>query len=200
MGEIFKLGFILMFIAVIAAASLGYVNSITEPIIAEQKEQAKLDAMIDVATTLASGQLTFDSLSVPELENPYAASDQELAVVSVTDSTGSELGYLFVAYGRGYSSTIQTMVAINTGGEITGTTILFQQETPGLGANVSKPEKFIYQFPGNNAASLLLAKDGGDLDAITGSTITSRAVTNSVREGLSALIGSGLIPGEGGVQ
>ena len=156
--------------------------------------------MIDVATTLASGQLTFDSLAVPELENPYAGIDQELAVVSVTDSTGSELGYLFVAYGRGYSSIIQTMVAINTAGEITGTTILYQQETPGLGANVSKPEKFLYQFPGNNATSLLLAKDGGTLDAITGSTITSRAVTDSVREGLAALAACGLIPGEGGVQ
>ncbi|HOP27781.1 MAG TPA: hypothetical protein PKX02_11365, partial [Candidatus Sabulitectum sp.] len=96
MGEIFKLGFILMFIAVIAAVALGYVNSITEPVIAEQKEQAKLDAMIDVATSLAAGELTFDSLSVPGLENPYAPVDETLSVVSVSDSTGAELGYLFV--------------------------------------------------------------------------------------------------------
>ncbi|HPF33196.1 MAG TPA: RnfABCDGE type electron transport complex subunit G [Candidatus Sabulitectum sp.] len=198
MGEIFKLGFILMFIAVIAAVALGYVNSITEPVIAEQKEQAKLDAMIDVATSLAAGELTFDSLSVPGLENPYAPVDETLSVVSVSDSTGAELGYLFVAYGRGYSSTIQTMVAVDLRGSVTGTTILFQQETPGLGANVSNPQKFLYQFPGETGATLLLAKDGGSLDAITGSTITSRAVTDSVRDGLQALAAAGLIPGEGG--
>ncbi|PIE51645.1 hypothetical protein CSA37_10545 [Candidatus Fermentibacteria bacterium] len=200
MGEILKLGFILMLIAVIAAVALGYVNSVTEPVIALQKEQAKLDAMIDVAGSLGSGQLSFDSLSVDGLSNPYADADQVLAVVSVSDSLGKELGYLFVAYGRGYSSTIQTMVAVDILGTVTGTTILYQQETPGLGANVSDPARFLYQFSGSTASELMLSKDGGSLDAITGSTITSRAVTNSVRSGLDALAGAGLLPQEGGEE
>ena len=203
MGEIFKVGFMLMLIAVIAAVALGYVNSLTSPIIAEQREQAKLDAMIDVAGSLASGILVFDSLSVPELANPYAEVDQLLAVVSVTDSTGTELGYLFVAYGKGYSSTVQTMIAVNTEGTVTGNTVLYQQETPGLGANVSNPAKFLYQFDGRDASTLVLKKDGGGsegLDAITGSTITSRAVTESVRDGLDALAAAGIISASGGVQ
>lgn len=200
MGEIFKTGLMLMLVAVIAAVALGYVNSITSPIIAEQKEQAKLDAMIDVAGSLATGELLFDSLSVSGLANPYASVDETLGVVSVTDSAGTELGYLFVAYGKGYSSTVQTMVAVNTAGTVTGNTVLYQQETPGLGANVSNPDKFLYQFDGLNASALLLSKDGGDLDSITGSTITSRAVTESVRDGLDALSEAGIIPVEGGVQ
>ncbi len=200
MGEIIKVGLMLMLVAVIAAVALGYVNSITSPIIAEQKEQAKLDAMIDVAGSLASGELSFDSLSIPELDNPYAEVDETLAVVSVNDSAGIELGYLFVAYGKGYSSTVQTMIAVNTSGTVTGNTVLYQQETPGLGANVSNPARFLYQFDGLNASSLLLSKDGGDLDAITGSTITSRAVTNSVRDGLDALSAAGIIPVSGGAQ
>ena len=200
MGEIFKVGLMLMLVAVIAAVALGYVNSITSPIIAEQKEQAKLDAMIDVAGSLAGGELQFDSLSVPELANPYAEVDQTLAVVSVTDSSGIAAGYLFVAYGKGYSSTVQTMIAVNAEGTVTGNTVLFQQETPGLGANVSNPEKFLYQFDGLNASEFLLKKDGGELDSITGSTITSRAVTNSVRDGLDALADAGIIPASGGVQ
>lgn len=200
MGEIIKVGLMLMLVAVIAAVALGYVNSITSPIIAEQKEQAKLDAMIDVAGSLAAGELTFDSLSVPELANPYAAVDETLAVVSVTDSAGAEQGYLFVAYGKGYSSTVQTMIAVDTEGTVTGNTILYQQETPGLGANVSNPDKFLYQFNGLVASALLLSKDGGDLDSITGSTITSRAVTESVRDGLYALSEAGILPAEGGVQ
>ncbi|MCK5037080.1 MAG: FMN-binding protein [Candidatus Sabulitectum sp.] len=47
---------------------------------------------------------------------------------------------------------------------------------------------------------MLLSKDGGDLDSITGSTITSRAVTESVRDGLDALSAAGILPAEGGVQ
>ncbi len=195
MGEIFKVGSMLMLVAVIAAAALGVVNSVTEPIIAEQKRQAKLDAMIDVATTLGEGEMQFDSLTIPELENPYAEVDETLGVVAVTDSLGTEMGYLFIAYGKGYSSTIQTMVAVNTDGIVTGTIILFQQETPGLGANVSDPAKFLYQFADRNASELLLSKDGGQLDSITASTITSRAVTDSVREGLDALIVAGIIGG-----
>ena len=195
MGEIFKVGSMLMLVAVIAAAALGVVNSVTEPIIAEQKRQAKLDAMIDAATTLGEGEMQFDSLTIPELENPYAEVDETLGVVAVTDSLGTEMGYLFIAYGKGYSSTIQTMVAVNTDGIVTGTIILFQQETPGLGANVSDPAKFLYQFADRNASELLLSKDGGQLDSITASTITSRAVTDSVREGLDALIVAGIIGG-----
>ncbi len=195
MGEIFKVGAMLMLVAVIAAAALGVVNSLTAPIIAEQKKQAKLDAMIDVATTLGEGEMQFDSLTIPELENPYAEVDETLGVVAVTDSLGTEMGYLFIAYGKGYSSTIQTMVAVNTDGIVTGTIILFQQETPGLGANVSDPAKFLYQFADRNASELLLSKDGGQLDSITASTITSRAVTDSVREGLDALIVAGIIGG-----
>ncbi len=203
MGEIFKVGLMLMLVAVIAAVALGYVNSITSPIIAEQKKQAKLDAMIDVASSLAAGELDIDSLSVPDLANPYAVVDETLAVFSVTDSTGTELGYLFIAYGKGYSSTVQTMIAVNTEGTVTGSTILYQQETPGLGANVSNPDKFLNQFNGRTASQFLLKKDGGGddgLDSITGSTITSRAVTDSVRDGLDALSAAGLIPAEGGAQ
>lgn len=203
MGEIFKVGLMLMLVAVIAAVALGYVNSITSPIIVEQKRQAKLDAMIDVASSLAAGELQFDSLSVPDLANPYTEVDETLAVVSVTDSAGTELGFLFIAYGKGYSSTVQTMIAVNAAGIVTGNTILYQQETPGLGANVSNPDKFLYQFDGRTASQFLLKKDGGGdegLDSITGSTITSRAVTNSVRDGLDALSAAGLIPAEGGAQ
>jgi electron transport complex protein RnfG len=203
MGEIIRVGFMLMLVAVIAAVALGYVNSVTSPVITEQKEQAKLSAMVDVAGSLAQGDLTFDSLSVQGLANPYAEVDETLAIVSVSDSAGTELGYLFVAYGKGYSSTVQTMIAVNTEGTVTGNTVLYQQETPGLGANVGNPSKFLYQFDGRNLSALVLKKDGGGadgLDAITGSTITSRAVTSSVRAGLSALSEVGIIPVEGGAQ
>lgn len=200
MAEVFKLGFVLMIVAVIAAGSLGFVNGFTAPLIARQKEEAKLLAMETAASTIISdgSEVTFDSLAIPGLENPYASVDELLSVVGVY-SEGHLRGFVFIAYGRGYSSTIQTMVACGTDGVVTGTGILFQQETPGLGANVASPDRLTAGFSGRNASGLALTKDGGDIDAITGSTITSRAVTSSVRRGLEAMEAAGLFS-EGGVS
>jgi len=198
MAEVIKLGFVLMVVAVIAAGSLGFVNGFTAPLIAQQKEQAKLLAMETAASSLVSdgSEISFDSLAVQGMGNPYASVDEALQVVGVY-SEGHLRGFVFIAYGRGYSSTIQTMVACGTDGVVTGTGILFQQETPGLGANVANPERLIAGFSGRSAPGLVLTKDGGEIDAITGSTITSRAVTVSVRRGLEAMDAAGLFT-EGG--
>lgn len=194
MAEMLKTGLVLMLVALVAAMALGFVNSRTAPIIAIQKELAKQNAMNEVAAALSPGDsLAFDSLSVVGLGNPYSASDDLLNIVKVSvppDTSG--VGYLFIAYGKGYSSTLQTMVAVELDGSISSTTILFQKETPGLGANVVIPSKLIEEFYGLTASECLLTKDGGGIDAMTGCTITSRAVTNSVRTGLEAMNEAGL--------
>jgi Na+-translocating ferredoxin:NAD+ oxidoreductase subunit G len=194
MAEMLKLGLVLMLVTLVAAVALGLVNSRTAPIIAEQKELEKQNAMTQVAGSLSPGDsLAFDSISVEGLANPYAVSDNTLEVVRVSiPPDTSRIGYLFIAYGKGYSSTIQTMVAVDMAGQVSGSTILYQQETPGLGANVVDPAKLIDGFSGRPAAGILLVKDGGEIDAMTGCTITSRAVTNSVREGLEAMDQAGL--------
>lgn len=206
MAEMLKLGLVLMLVALAAAVALGLVNSRTAPIIAEQKEMEKQNAMRMVAGSLSPGDsLAFDSLAVRGLPNPYASADNVLEVVKVySPPDTSRVGYLFIAYGKGYSSTIQTMVAVDTSGEVSGSTILYQQETPGLGANVEDPSKLIDGFSGMEARGILLSKDGGGIDAMTGCTITSRAVTNSVRDGLEAMEEAGLfrsgpaVPASGG--
>ncbi len=74
------------------------------------------------------------------------------------------------------------MVGINDDGEIHNTTVLSHSETPGLGAKCTTDEHFMAQFRGfdPDENSLLVKKDGGDLDAITASTITSRAYAKAV--------------------
>ncbi len=189
-----KVGLILMLVTLVAAMALGLVNSRTAPIIAIQKELAKQKAMTEVSASLSPGDsLAFDSLSVAGLENPYASCDNTLSVVriSVPPDT-SRIGYVFIAYGKGYSSTVQTMVAVELDGSISNTTILYQQETPGLGANIVIPSKLIEKFYGLTASECLLTKDGGGIDAMTGCTITSRTVTNSIRNGLEAMSEAGL--------
>lgn len=189
MSEMFKLGLVLMLVALVAAIALGLVNSRTAPIIALQKELAKQNAMTEVASSLMPGDsLAFDSLSVKNLENPFASCDQVLRVVAVSvPPDTARIGYVFIAYGKGYSSKIQTMVSTGMDGTISGTVILYQQETPGLGANIVNPAKLTVLFAGLRARECLLSRDGGSIDAMTGCTITSRAVTNSVRHGLEAM-------------
>ena len=183
-----------MLVALVAAVALGFVNSRTAPIIAIQKELAKQSAMNSVAESLSPGDsLAFDSLSIAGLENPYASCDNTLSIVKISvppDTT--RIGYVFIAFGKGYSSTVQTMVAVELEGSISNTTILFQQETPGLGANIVNPSKLIEKFIGLTASECLLTKDGGGIDAMTGCTITSRTVTNSIRNGLEAMNETGL--------
>jgi electron transport complex protein RnfG len=110
------------------------------------------------------------------------------------DADNNLLGYVFTAAGKGYSSTVRTMCGVIFGADGTlqlgAIKILEQQETPGLGANCTG-EKFLSNFNGReiplSADQLYVDKDGGEVRAMTGATITSRAVTNSIREGMKLL-------------
>ena len=189
-----KLGLVLMLVALIAAVALGLVNRRTAPLIAIQQELEKQNAMSAAAASLMPGDsLAFDSLSINNLENPYASCDELLQIVKVfLPPDTSRIGYVFIAYGKGYSSTVQTMVATRIDGRVAGTIILYQQETPGLGANIVIPSKLIEHLTGITAQECFLKKDGGTIDAMTGCTITSRTVVNSVRQGLEDMNGAGL--------
>ena len=203
MSDIIKIGLILMFVALIEAVGLGFVNRVTAPIIEVQEEMKKQDAMDSVAKCLVSGDsLAFDSITVEDLANPYASSGESLKIVKVTTIPDElEVGYLFIAYGKGYSSTLQTMVAVDMHGIVRSSTVLYQMETPGLGANVTNPDKLLSEFNGKDFEDILLTKDGGGIDAITGCTVTSRAVVNSIRDGLEAMKTAGLFEvQEGGMQ
>jgi len=194
MPEMMKLGIVLMSVSLVAAVALGLVNGQTAPVIAVQKEMARQAAMTAIASSLSPGDsLAFDSIEVEGLENPYAGVNEALEVVRVSAPPDPEaLGYLFLAYGKGYSSTIQTMVAVDLEGVVTGSIILYQGETPGLGANVAQPDRLIGRLAGLTGGECLLKKDGGTIDAMTGCTITSRAVVGSVADGLESMRGAGL--------
>lgn len=74
------------------------------------------------------------------------------------------------------------VVGVGTDGTVTGVSIISMSETSGLGANASK-ESFRGQFVGKSG-ELAVSKDGGEIDALTGATITSRAVTSGVNTAL----------------
>ena len=126
-----------------------------------------------------------------------SASAKEPSFAVVDEATGATQGYVFVRSGAGLWGTIRAAAGLDAGLErFTGVTFTEQQETPGLGARIDEPW-FKEQFRGRQAP-LTLRPEGtrstaaNEVDAITGATITSRAVQgilNRTRAGAAAALG-----------
>ena len=95
-------------------------------------------------------------------------------------SDGAEVGYAFLAIGKGYGGDIDILVGLEDETTVKGITIISHTETPGLGSRIAE-SSFTDKFAGLNIADVALRQEGGQIDAITGSTISSRAVINAVR-------------------
>ena len=122
---------------------------------------------------------------MPEFEGDPALSTIEVGGKEYSYYTvskaGEPVGYAITSSATGYGGAVTLMVGITSDRVIYNTTVLSQAETPGLGAKCTEPE-FADQFKGFNPArkKLSVKKDGGDIDAITASTITSRAYAKAV--------------------
>jgi len=93
---------------------------------------------------------------------------------------------------KGFSGLIRVMVGITPAGTIFNTSVLEQKETPGLGTKMTEPF-FKNQFNGKDPAAkkLMVKKDGGEVDAITASTITSRAYCDALQRAAEAYMKGG---------
>lgn len=98
--------------------------------------------------------------------------------------TGQTIGSAILVKTRGYSADIVMLVGVDLNGKILGVNILDQKETPGLGANIGNIN-FIGQFIGRSNSDALEPKK--DIQAITGATISSRAVCDGVKKALKAI-------------
>ncbi len=171
MKEMIRFGFILGIICIVAAGLLAGVNSLTKPRILAQalaEESAGLKEVLPEA----------DKFEVVKEK-------EEIRYYKGYDKNGKFVGVAFKAVGKGYSSTIETLAGMLKDGKIVAIKILSQNETPGLGSRISD-SSFINQFNGIN--------DLLRVEAITGATISSRAVILSVEK--KALEVKGLIKNE----
>lgn len=106
---------------------------------------------------------------------------------------GEHVAYAFTVESEGYSSNILVLVGVDLNGDVTGAKVLSQQETPGLGARIEEVRVgedkswFMAQFEGKQGFRLRLSKYGGSVDAITGATISSTAVSESIFDGVSEI-------------
>ncbi|MDX9933264.1 MAG: RnfABCDGE type electron transport complex subunit G [Bacteroidales bacterium] len=171
-NSLFNMTSTLFIISAVAAFALAGVYSLTKGPI-EQSEKKKIETAIKEVIpefeTLVQGQVK------------CADSDDSLTVyygVKGTDTTGIAVESFTK---NGFSGLITMMVGFLPDGTINNTKVLTHAETPGLGTKMME-DKFKNQFMQKNPSSYQLAvkKDGGDVDAITASTITSRAFCDAV--------------------
>ncbi|MCB2197982.1 FMN-binding protein [bacterium] len=173
---IVRLGIILMLIAGVAAGGLSLLNNQTAPIIAEYKAKQQAEARQEVSRSL--GATSFEQVLTEDGYEYFKALNDD----------GQLVGYVTLAYGKGYSSTIETIAGYDTSFSISGLKITFQQETPGLGTKAVEVHKgesepwFLRQFKEKDGLNVAVKQDRGQIDAITGATITARAVAVSVKE------------------
>jgi len=157
----------LALIVIVSVVLLMVVNNITSPIVKKMQVE-------EIENTLRS---IFPEMSRYEVEDE----------IYVIYEDGEKAGYAFTTAGGGYGGNIDILVGLDSGFEIKGISILSQTETPGLGARITE-SSFTDQFKGLSVDSIALRPEGGNIDAVTGATISSRAVVEAIQEKMKEVI------------
>ncbi len=181
MKDMVKLTLSLVVIFIAAGAIIGMTYWKTSPVryVAEEKEKAEaLKQMAPAATDPIKAAGTWVSPNQKHYEYFSAT------------AAGTPVAYIASTAGKGYSSYIQMLVSVNTDMKIKDIKILHHGETPGLGDQVEDRALFLDQFKGKTLSQLVLIKGETkeNIQAISGATISSRAVTNGVKDAVQTLV------------
>ncbi len=174
-------------VAVVMGGILAYVNHLTSGPISEQKEKALADG---IKTVMACDGLTVAKTDTVR-QNGAKGKELTYIIYQTQDAQGHDLGAAVESTTGGFGGDLKVLVGFNPEGKILGYTILETAETPGLGA---KADKWFHKggkgdIIGKDPATFKLGvtKGGeGDVDAITASTITSRAFLLAVNNAYKA--------------
>jgi len=155
---------VLFIVCGLSAASLAVMNSVTKEPIARHEKQQTDEALRGV---------------FPDADE-FVNSEPDRVWEAL--SNGQKAGRVFRTQVQGYSGPITLMFGTDSTGAITGLRVLSHTETPGLGAKITAAQ-FTDQFRNKRPEQLILKKHDparGQIDAITGATISSRAVTKAL--------------------
>ena len=172
-------------VAVIVGVVLAYVNNLTSGPINEQKEKALADGIKTV--------MVCDNLIVAKTDtvkqSDAKGKEQTYIIYQIQDAQNQDLGAAIESTTGGFGGDLKVLVGFDKQGTILGYTLLEHAETPGLGA---KADKWFQKgekgdiIGKNPQEPLTVSKDGGQVDAITASTITSRAFLKAVNNAYNA--------------
>ncbi len=166
----------LLAITLISGFALGFVNDLTVGPIAKAKLERKINALKLVLPR-------FDNNPVEELKLVRSEESKDSVEIYPAFLNSEFVGVAIVGSSeKGFSGLIKIMVGFDPNGKIKNIVVLDQKETPGLGTKM-KDVKFIQQYKNKNPASfnLKVTKDGGEIDALTGATISTRAFSEAVQ-------------------
>lgn len=192
-NTIIKDAMILTLITLVAGGVLGLIYEITKDPIAKQQEMAKQEAYKSVFEDADSFEVCVEEgdeeLAAYLVENGFEAQTIN-EVMEAKDASGETLGYAInLTTSEGYGGDITFSMGVREDGTLNGISILTISETAGLGMNATKDE-FKNQFQDKQAEAFEVTKTGAAADnqinAISGATITSNAVTKGVNSGLCA--------------
>lgn len=175
-----KLALILFAITAVVALLLSTVNEMTKGPIAAQKEAAFNSAMSKV--------LPAESYDKLENISDYKL-DETVREIYIANNANNQVGYCVKTAPRGFGGEISMIVGVDMDGKVTQVNVVGMTETPGLGTK-AKDEKFLSQFTGKGddvAVTTSTSPKGNEISAVTGATISSKAVTAGVQAALGAV-------------
>lgn len=187
-NESVKNTFSLLVITLVAGLLLGFVYQITKEPIAKEQQRAKEEAYKEVFAEADS----FEELPLNgEITREFKKNGWDAVIdeaMRVYDKDKNPIGYvLTVTNHEGYGGDIQFAMGVKSDGTLNGISFLSLSETAGLGMK-AKDEKFKEQFSDKKVENFQYTKNGAasenEIDAISGATITTNAVTNGVNAGL----------------
>lgn len=178
---------VLTLVAIVTGVILAYVNNVTKEPIDEQKKETLASGIKSVMQDNNLQVVSTDTVKKTEQEDNK---EYTYVIYSVNNAKGEPLGKAVESTTMGFGGALKVLIGFNTSGDIKGYTILETTETPGLGAKADQwfqagnKGSIIDKNPGTD--KLKVTKDGGSVDAITASTITSRAFLKAVNQAYAA--------------
>ena len=184
-SSLFNMVIVLVAVAVVSGGLLAWINHATEGPIKEQDELALANG---IKSVLAVEELQVTSND--EIKKTIDNKEYSFIIHKANDMSGNFIGAAIESTTLGFGGDLKVLVGFDAEGKILGYTILQHAETPGLGAKADK----WFQKDGNGSIIgrdiktklLSVSKDGGDIDAITASTITSRAFLKAINQAYAA--------------
>jgi len=183
-SSLLNMTLVLTLVAVVMGGILAFVNHLTEGPIQQQKDKALADGI--KAVMVCNDLVVAEPV---EVKQTVDGKEHTFIIYNVKDAQGKDLGAAVQSTTMGFGGDLKVLVGFDSEGSILGYTLLEHAETPGLGAKADlwfqKGQKgdIIGKSP---AEPLTVSKDGGQVDAITASTITSRAFLKAVNNAYNA--------------
>ncbi|MCP5079439.1 MAG: electron transport complex subunit RsxG [Psychromonas sp.] len=181
--------FLLAAFAIICTAAVATVNQLTKPVIAKQEQAALIKTINQLIPKASYDNDVFASCFIVRDDNLLGKGQSQQ--VFVAKKAGKPVALMLQASTfKGYAGEIKLAVGIFADGKVAGVRVLRHTETPGLGDKIqTNKSDWIYSFNNREYKEAKVSqwevkKNGGQIDAFTGATITPRAITLAVKDAL----------------